>query len=94
MNRTSSRRPDPKLKKSYTLSAESIEFLEAMRKRRRASSISSILEEILQVARREQGKAALDRAVSDYYTSMSQSEVEEQISWGEFALHEFPNEGR
>ena len=93
MTRTSGRRSDPKLKKSYTLSADSIEFLEAMRKKRRASSISSVLEEILQAVRREQGKAALDRAVSDYYTSMSQSEVEEQIRWGEFTLHEFPNEG-
>jgi hypothetical protein len=82
-----------KAKKSFTLSEESFQFLEAVRKRRRASSVSSILEEILQVVRRESGKAALDRAVSDYYTSLSQVESEEQTNWGEFALREFPGEG-
>ena len=46
------------------------------------------------VPRREQKHPALERAVSDYYTSLSQNEVEEQISWGEFALREFPNDGR
>lgn len=49
---------------------------------------------VSQSNRREQEQVALDRAVSDYYTSMSQSEVEEQMSWGEFALYEFPNEGQ
>ena len=62
-------------------------------KRRRAPSVSSILEEILSGVRREQGKAALDRAVSDYYSSLSQEESEEQANWGEFALREFPKEG-
>jgi hypothetical protein len=82
-----------KAKKSYTLSPESVEFLEALRKRRRAPSVSSILEEILQAARREQGRAAIERATADYYTSLSQGEAEEQTNWGEFALREFPNEG-
>jgi len=90
MIRTQGKKPTArKAKRSYTLSPESVAFLDAMRKRRRAPSVSSVLEEILQVARREQGKAALERAVSDYYTSLSQTEADEQIKWGEFALHEF-----
>jgi hypothetical protein len=94
MIHTSRKRTGTKAKKSYTLSPESVAFLEAMRKRRRASSVSSVLEEILQVARREQGKAALERAVSDYYASLSQEEAEEQTNWGEFALREFSSEGQ
>jgi hypothetical protein len=82
-----------KVKKSYTLSPESVEFLEAMRKKRHAASVSSILEEILQTVRRHQGKAALEKAVSHYYSSLSQEEAEEQIDWGMFALREFPNQG-
>jgi DNA-binding PadR family transcriptional regulator len=93
MIRTSRHRNARKAKKSYTLSPESVEFLEAIRKRRHAPSVSSVLEEILQTARREQGKAALERAVSDYYASLSQDAAVEQTKWGDFALREFPAEG-
>jgi len=92
-NRTTQKRGERKAKRSFTLSPESVAFLDATRKRRRAPSVSSVLEEILSVVRREQGKAALDRAVSDYYSSLSQEESEEQTNWGEFALREFPKEG-
>jgi len=89
MSRTSAR-GNRKAKKSYTLSAKSVEFLETLRKKRHAPSVSSILEEIVQEARRARGKAAFDKAVSDYYSSLSREEVEEQTGWGELALHEFP----
>ena len=81
-------------KKSYTLSPESVAFLEALRKKQRAASISAILEEILQTARREHDRAAVDRAVADYYGSLSTDEVAEQAEWGELALREFPHEER
>ncbi|MGD0298562.1 MAG: hypothetical protein ABSE86_15770 [Bryobacteraceae bacterium] len=92
INRTSRKLGTRKAKKSFTLSDESCAFLDAMRKRRRTSA-SSILEEMLQAFRREQGKAALDKAVADYYSSLSQQESEEQTEWGEFALGEFPRGG-
>jgi hypothetical protein len=92
MIHTSGSRKARKSKKSYTLSPESVEFLETMRKRRHAPSVSSILGELLQVARREHGKAAIERAVSDYYSSLSPQEAEEQANWGEFAMHEFHKE--
>jgi hypothetical protein len=92
ITRTSSPRKARKSKKSYTLSPESVEFLELMRKRRHAPSVSSILEEILQTVRREHGKAALERAITDYYSSLSPKEVEEQGYWSEFALRQFPME--
>jgi hypothetical protein len=93
MARTKSKRSDRKAKKSYTLSVESVEFLDAMRKRRHAPSVSSVLEEILRVLRREQEKDTLEQAVADYYTSLSDEEAGEQANWGEFALREFPKEG-
>jgi hypothetical protein len=85
---------DRKAKKSYTLSPESVAFLEAVRKKRRAGSISAVLEEILQAVRRENERASVARAVADYYGSLSTEEVEEQAEWGEFALREFPHEDR
>jgi hypothetical protein len=80
-----------KAKKSYTLSHESVAFLETIRRTRRAASVSAILEDILQTARRQQEKAAIDRAVADYYGSLSGTEAEDLAAWGEFALGEFPN---
>jgi hypothetical protein len=81
-----------KAKKSYSLSHESVQFLEAMRRKRQASSISSILEEILQAVRRQQERAALEHAVADYYSSLSGTETEELTAWSEFAMTEFPHE--
>jgi hypothetical protein len=81
-----------KAKKSYTLSPESVAFLEAMRKKQRAASVSAILEEILQEVRREHNRATVERAIADYYGSLSAQEVAEQAEWGELALNEFPTE--
>lgn len=81
-----------KAKRSYSLSHESVKFLETMRRNRQASSISSILEEILQAVRRQQERAALERAVAEYYGSLSGGEAEDLAAWGEFAMGEFPNE--
>jgi hypothetical protein len=89
---THPKQPHRKAKKSYSLSHESVQFLEAMRRKRQASSISSILEDILQAVRRQQERAAVEHAVSDYYTSLSGAEAEELAAWADFAMTEFPNE--
>jgi len=85
---------DRKAKKSYTLSPESIAFLEAMRKNRRAPSVSAILEEILQAVRRDMERASVELGVEDYYASLPTDEMKQQTAWGEFALGEFPREDR
>jgi hypothetical protein len=78
-----------KAKKTYSLSPESVEFLEKLRQRPHAPSVSFILAEILQAVRREQGKAALERAVADYYSSFSAQDAADEAEWGEFAQREF-----
>jgi hypothetical protein len=90
--RTMIKQAERKAKKSYTLSPESVAFLETLRKRRRAASISSVLEEILQAVRRQQERANIEKSVAAYYSSLSDKEVQEQAQWGEFALGEFPSE--
>jgi hypothetical protein len=89
---TAAKKTEHKEKKSYTLSPESVAFLEALRKRRRAASISSVLEEILQAVRRQQERASIEKSVAAYYSSLSDEEALEQAQWGEFALREFPGE--
>jgi hypothetical protein len=90
--RTATKTRRPKTKRSYTLSPESVAFLEGLRKRRRAASTSSVLEEIVQAARRRGARAAIEKSVSDYYSSLSAEEMREQSEWGEFAMSQFPDE--
>jgi hypothetical protein len=86
--------PRRKAKKSFTLSLESVAFLEAMRKQRRVGSTSAILDEILESVRREHERASVDLAVADYYGSLSTGEALEQAQWADFALSEFPGSER
>ena len=89
---TKRKRPMRKARKTFTLSPEVVEFLETVCKRRRAPSVSSVLEEILQKARREENNAKLEKAVGSYYDSLSDGEQQERRDWGQFALREFPTE--
>jgi methylthioribose-1-phosphate isomerase len=92
MTRTTHRQPVRKAKKSYTLSPESVDFLETLRKKRRARSISFVLEEILQAARREAELAKINQSVTAYYDSLSDEEMEELRQWGEFGLRQLLKE--
>lgn len=81
---TSVKRSERKTRKSYTLSPESVAFLETLSKRHRVS-ISSVLEEILQSVRRQQERGSIEKSVSAYYSSLFDKEVHEQAQWGELA---------
>lgn len=91
---TSVKHAGRKAKKSFALSSESVAFLESMRKKRGAPSVSSVLEEILQAVRRRHAQALVEQSVSRYYSSLSGKEAAEQAEWGEFALDEFPGESK
>jgi hypothetical protein len=91
MNRTPNS-TNRKAKKSFTLSPETIEFLENVRSKRRAESVSAILEEILQDVRRQHERASVERAVASYYSSLSGGELDEQARWGDFALSQVTGE--
>jgi predicted CopG family antitoxin len=85
-------KPERKAKKSFTLSIESVAYLEEVRKKNGAGSMSAILEEILRAAQREEKRAAIDRAMTEYDDSLTDEEVEEERQWGEFAMRGFPTE--
>jgi hypothetical protein len=84
----------PKDKKSFTISRQSVEFLELMRRKRKARAVSAVLEEILQAARREQERQDANLAVTAFYDSLSDDEVKEEAAWGQFALDQLPQEIR
>ncbi len=83
-----------KAKKSYTLSHESIMFLENASRKRRGASVSSILDEMIQDARREQERLSLSQAVDAYYSGLSDQEAQELGEWGDFAMRQFSAEDR
>ena len=91
MHRTSSKSGGLKAKKSYTLSPESVAFLETLRKRKRATSTSSVLEEIIQTYRMGQRRKAVDAAITEYYSSLDTEQADELAAWGKFALDQFPD---
>jgi hypothetical protein len=91
MPRANSEAANRKAKKSFTLSAEAVAFLDAMRKERRVRSTSAILEDILRRARIEQGKLAVEKTISDYYSSLKTEEAKEHARWGDFAECELSN---
>jgi hypothetical protein len=88
IHRTKSR-TSAKTKKSFTLSPEAVAFLEQVRKKRHADSVSAVLEEILQAARRAHQRASLEQSVANYYSGLTGKDRTEQTEWGEFALSEF-----
>ncbi len=81
-------RPQLRTKKSYTISPESVAFLETLQ-RQRETSMSAVLEEILQAARREREREADEDAISAFYSSITDEERAEEVEWGNFALGEF-----
>ncbi len=87
-------RPDRKAKKSFTLSVESVAFLEELRKKNRAESISATLEDLLQAMQREEKRTSIEREMTAYYDSLTDEEVAEEKKWGEFARRSFPLEGQ
>jgi hypothetical protein len=79
-----------KTRKSYTLSPESVAFLEKVSRARRAASVSAVLDELIESVRRAEERETLEQAVTGYYSALSDKDVKEQAQWGDFALGEFP----
>ena len=74
-----------KARKTFSLSQENLEFLETVRRRQKAASLTAALEMILEQEKQRREVSQLDSTISQYYDSLSDEEVEEQRNWGEFA---------
>lgn len=84
------RRSARKQRRTFTLSAESLAYLEQEARRRKIESQSALLDELLLEKTREQQLAATEDKIKAYYDSLSDEEVEEQRAWGEFAEQNLP----
>ncbi|MGO9638153.1 MAG: hypothetical protein ACLPXT_04420 [Terracidiphilus sp.] len=74
-----------KLKRSFTLSPESVSFVTEIRKKRRAGSDSEALDLLLRESMLEAKRRQLDAATKAYYDTASDEELAEQSEWAEMA---------
>jgi uncharacterized membrane-anchored protein len=74
-----------KLKRSFTLTPESVAFVAQTRQQRRARSDSEALDLLLRELMLEAKRRQLDAAYKHYYDTASEEELAEQSEWAEMA---------
>ena len=79
------RATERKIKRSFTLTPEAVAFLSETRKRRRAASDSEALDLLLREHMLTRQREMLDAAVSEYYDSASDEELQEELEWAQMA---------
>jgi len=67
--------------RTFSLSKEVIDILERYKNERKAGSLTAAVEEIV----REWTAARLAQQVTAYYDSLSEEEVAQEKTWGEFS---------
>lgn len=81
-----------KARKTFSLSRESVSYLESLRKARKGKSISSILEDLIRQRREAEEMKRISASVTRYYDSLTDEQVAENDAWGQFAETQFPNQ--
>jgi len=81
-----------KEKKTFSLTRESVSYLESLRKQKKRRSTSAVLEELIRQQRQASEMERISASVTRYYDSLSDEEVAEDRAWGQFAETQFPSE--
>lgn len=81
-----------KARKTFSLSRESVHYLESLRKARKGKSISSVLDDLIRQKREAEDLKRISASVTRYYDSLTPEEFAEDRAWGEFAATQFPGE--
>lgn len=79
-----------KEKKTFSLSRESLRYLEEIRKERKSHSVSSVLDELIRQQQQAKERERISASFTRYYDSLTNEEVADDRAWGEFALTQFP----
>ncbi|HEV2323259.1 MAG TPA: hypothetical protein VGS10_04810 [Terracidiphilus sp.] len=72
-----------KIKRSFTLTRESLAFVHETRRRRRASSDSEALDLLLRELMLAAKRREVDEAFKVYYDAASEEELQEQREWAD-----------
>jgi hypothetical protein len=81
-----------KAKKTFSLSRQSVAYLESLRRERKKDSMSSVLEDIIRQQQQTKELERISASVTRYYDSLTAEEIAEDRAWGEFAATQFPGE--
>jgi hypothetical protein len=81
-----------KAKRTFSLSRQTVAFLESERKASHQKSLSAILEEIVRRHQEQKEMERISAAFTRYYDSLTPAEIAENRAWGEFATSQFPDE--
>lgn len=81
-----------KARKTFSLSRETVRYLESLRKERRKRSMSSVLEDVIRQQQQTKEMEKISASVTRYYDSLTAEEIAEDRAWGEFAATQFPSE--
>ena len=79
-----------KMKKTFSLSPESVNFLKKLSSSYRSDS--EALDAIISETRQKAEKQKVNAAITSYYDSLGDAEREENRAWGEFAESQFSEE--
>ncbi|HZU43026.1 MAG TPA: hypothetical protein VE994_10170 [Terriglobales bacterium] len=80
-----------KEKKTFSLSRESVRYLEEIRQKTHKTA-SQILEELIAEKKREAEEARISTAIKKYYDSLNDEEIDEERKWGEFSERQITEE--
>ena len=78
-------RQSRKLRRTFTLSPQSLDYLEHETHRRGADSQSAVLDEVLREKNHEQQLKDYEAQVTAYYDNLTDEEREEQRGWAQLA---------
>ena len=81
-----------KSRKTFSLSRESVSYLESLRKARKSKSVSSVLDELIRQRRESENMKRISASVTSYYDSLSAEDTAEDRAWGDFAATQFYTE--
>ena len=81
--------PNQKAKRSYSLSSGSVEYLEKLRKKHRARSVSAVLDEVLLQLRRQDQLNEYEESLKAYYDSLTDEDRQESRAWAAVGEQEF-----
>jgi hypothetical protein len=85
------RQTSTKAKRTFSLSRQTVAFLESERKARHGKSLSAVLEEIVRQQHETKEMERVSAAFTRYYDSLTPHEIAEDRAWGDFAATQFPD---
>lgn len=81
-----------KVRHTFTLSRESMAFIDQVKRETHAASNSAVVDELLLDQHRQRDLACAEAAIASYYDNLRHEQVAENENWGRIAESQFPLE--